>query len=121
MNFFGLDLSKIPQQNMMDYTVYIIPVLYIISSFISMRMTTSTQQKNKKQEDGDEKKKQEEVDPMEQANKNMSLIMPIMSISISIIAPLGLALYWLTNNILMIVERLVLNKVLKDKEEMTNE
>ena len=27
MNFFGLDLSKVPQQNMSDYTVYIIPVL----------------------------------------------------------------------------------------------
>lgn len=27
MNFLGLDLSKIPQQNMTDYTVYIIPVL----------------------------------------------------------------------------------------------
>ena len=25
MNFLGLDLSKIPQQNMTDYTVYIIP------------------------------------------------------------------------------------------------
>ena len=34
MNFLGLDLSKIPQQNMTDYTVYIIPVLYILSSFI---------------------------------------------------------------------------------------
>ena len=26
MNFFGLDLSKIPQQNLGDWTVYIIPV-----------------------------------------------------------------------------------------------
>ena len=32
MNFIGLDLSKIPQQNMTDFTVYIIPILYIISS-----------------------------------------------------------------------------------------
>ena len=40
MNFFGLDLSKIPQQNMSDYTVYIIPVLYILSSFISIKLTT---------------------------------------------------------------------------------
>ena len=40
MNFLGLDLSKVPQQNMADYTVYIIPVLYILSSFISIRMTT---------------------------------------------------------------------------------
>jgi len=47
----------------------------------------------------------------------MSLIMPIMSIAISLIAPLGLALYWLMNNILMIIEKLILNKVLKNEEE----
>ena len=41
MNFLGLDLSKIPQQNMGDYTVYIIPVLYILSSFVSIRLTTT--------------------------------------------------------------------------------
>ena len=29
MNFLGLDLSKIPQQNLTDWTVYIIPILYI--------------------------------------------------------------------------------------------
>ena len=63
------------------------------------------------------KKNEEEVDPMEQANKSMSLFMPIMSLSIAIIAPLGLALYWLVNNILMIFERLILNKILDSKEE----
>ena len=54
---------------------------------------------------------------MEQANKSMSLFMPFMSISIACIAPLGLALYWLVNNILMIAERLILNKFLKDDKE----
>jgi YidC/Oxa1 family membrane protein insertase len=52
MNFLGLDLSKIPQKNMSDYKMYIIPVLYIISSFISIRMTTAMQEKtNKKQKE----------------------------------------------------------------------
>ena len=44
------------------------------------------------------------------------LLIPIMAISIAFVAPLGLALYWLINNILMIVERLVLNKFLKEEE-----
>ena len=34
-----LDLSKIPQQNLQDATVYIIPVMYIISSFIFKSIT----------------------------------------------------------------------------------
>ena len=136
MNFLGLDLSKIPQQNMTDYTVYIIPALYILSSFISIRMTTAMQQKqqgkNKKTkllidgETGKElteevkeevKEEENEIDAVMQTNKMMSWMMPIMSISIAFIAPLGLALYWLMNNILMIIERLVLNKIVKTEEE----
>ena len=54
---------------------------------------------------------------MAQMNKNMTIMMPIMSVSIAIVVPQGLALYWLMNNILMIVEKLILNKVLKDEEE----
>ena len=125
MNFCGLDLSKIPQQNLNDWTVYIIPALYIISTFISMKITTSMQKKSKKndgviditekeEKDSKEEEKNEMEDMMEQSNKMMSWMMPIMSVSISLVAPLGLALYWLVNNILMIGERLVLNKIIKD-------
>ena len=53
--------------------------------------------------------------------KSMSWFMPIMSVSISIIAPLGLALYWLVSNILMIVERLIINKFIGSKEEEEDE
>ena len=127
MNFLGLDLSKIPQQNMTDYTVYIIPVLYIISSFISIRMTTAMQEKKNKQQNEEKEVKidgttgkelvpqeeNNEMDAVMQTNKMMSWMMPIMSISIAFIAPLGLALYWLISNILMIAERLILNKVIK--------
>ncbi len=126
MNFLGLDLSKIPQQNMSDYTVYIIPVLYILSSFVSIRLTTSMQTKKKVENkditiDGKtgeklelEESKNNEPDSMAQTNKIMSWMMPILSISIAFVAPLGLALYWLINNVLMIIERLVLDKVLKE-------
>lgn len=119
MNFLGLDLSKIPQQNLADWTVYIIPILYILSTFVSMRLTTSMQNTNKDKKeltDGENKEteRNEMEDAMAQSNKMMSWMMPIMSVSISLVAPLGLALYWLVNNILMIGERLVLNKVVKD-------
>lgn len=122
MNFLGLDLSKIPQQNMTDYTVYIIPVLYILSSFISIRITTAKQQKDKEDKklkniDGNTgkeiKEENNEMDAVMQTNKMMSWFVPIMSISIAFIAPLGLALYWLISNILMIAERLIIDKVVK--------
>lgn len=126
MNFLGLDLNKVPQQNMTDYTVYIIPILYILSSFISIRMTTAMQQKQnqaKKEEiiDGKtgeaEENKENEMDAVMQTNKMMSWMMPIMSISIAFVAPLGLALYWLMSNLLMILERVVLDKFIKEEGE----
>ena len=129
MNFLGLDLSKVPQQNLTDITVYIIPVLYIVSSFISIKLSTSMQQKNQNKAkesvpiDGTTGKElvpeeeKNEMDAVMQTNKMMSWFMPLMSVSVAMIAPLGLALYWLTNNILMIIERLILNKVIKLKEE----
>ena len=100
MNFLGLDLSKVPNQNMSDFKVYIIPVLYVISSILSIRLTTG-----KKKKDGNE------ADMTAQMNKGMSYIMPIMAVSIAFVAPLGLALYWFISNVLMIIERLVINKI----------
>lgn len=116
MEFLGLDLSKVPTQSLNDWKVYIIPVLYVITSFISIRITTKTQISKSKNEE----EKAPELESMEQMNKSMSYMMPIMSISIAVIAPLGLALYWLVSNILMIVERLVINKFMSSKEEKEN-
>lgn len=131
MDFFGLDLSNVPQENWQEWQVYIIPVLYVLTTIISMKITskmTSTQSKSSdiievKKEDNKENNKDNEMSPEEmtaQMNKSMTWFMPLMSISISIIAPLGLALYWLVNNILMIGERLILNKVIKSEGEEQN-
>lgn len=122
MNFLGLNLSSVPTQNYQDWKVFIIPVLYVITSFISTRVTTSlnkTNQKKKEEKpevDSDTKdlvKKEEEIDMMEEMNKNMMIMMPLMTVSIALIAPLGLALYWLVNNVFMLGERLLLNKFLE--------
>lgn len=131
MDFFGLDLSNIPQENWQDWTVYIIPLLYVITTMISMKITTKMTSADTKKEDiieikneeEKDKNKDKEPDPQDMAaqmNKSMSWFMPIMSVSIAIIAPLGLALYWLVNNILMIAERLIINKCLSSEEEEQN-
>lgn len=126
MDFFGLDLSKVPNQNMSDWTVYIIPVLYVITSFVSIKITNSKQKKANKEnketsKDVENKEVQDSADEalesMEQMTNSMNYMVPIMSISIAFIAPLGLALYWLISNVLMIIERLIIEKVFKDKEE----
>ena len=128
MNFLGIDLSKVPTQSLNDWRVYVIPILYVLTSIISIKITTSTQ-KNKQNKDivvsENEKNNEEEVNPteqMQQMSKSMMYMMPAMSVMIAIIAPLGLALYWLMSNILMIIERLIINKFMKkdDEEESSN-
>lgn len=117
MNFLGIDLSQIPTKNLNDWKTFIIPILYVISSFISIKLNTALQPKREKSEED----KEDTLDAMEQANKSMSMMMPILSISIAAVAPLGLALYWLMNNVLMIAERLLFTRLLKDEEEDQND
>ncbi len=122
MNFLGLDLSDVPTQNYKDPRVYIIPGLYVITSIISTKLTTSLNKKSKKENTikEEDKPKEKEQDAMEEMNRQMTIMMPVMAVSIALIAPLGLALYWLVSNILMIVERLVINNLVKDEEEESN-
>mgnify|MGYP000324272604 FL=1 len=115
MEFLGLDLSMVPLSDSTDYRAFIIPALYVISSLVSMRLSLNMNKKKKK-ENGEEGQNNE-MDAIAEANKNMMYIMPVMSLSISLIAPLGLALYWLVNNLLMIVEKLAMNKFLKTEGE----
>ena len=126
MDFLGLDLSKVPQENFGDWKVFVIPVLYVISSILSIKLTTNMTNKKKEEKEKKEEKallteeNKAEMDQEEMAaqmNKSMSLMMPILSVSVSLIAPLGLALYWLINNIIMIIERLMLNKLFSKEEE----
>ena len=116
MEFLGLDLSKVPSQDFKDPTVYIIPVLYVITTFISIKMTNNLQSKSKENKETDE-----ELEAMRQMTNSMNYMVPIMSIFIAFIAPLGLALYWFVSNLVMLVERLIINKFFsKDKEEKAN-
>ena len=141
MDFFGLDLSDIPTQNYKDLKVYIIPLLYVFTSFISIRLTTNLNKKKQEEKNNkeelikenidktkennkeklpvkvEEKQEDKEIDTMQEMQRQMNFMMPVMAVSIALIAPLGLALYWLVSNLLMIIERLIINKFFKDEEE----
>ena len=144
MNFLGFDLSKVPMQNWKDWKVFIIPFFYVLLTFVNIRMTSKDMKKNKKIKEieaGKEKDKEkeldktdndldkkveknnnketpeEQLDSMKQMTNNMNYMMPIMSISISLIAPLGLSLYWLISNILQLGEKIVIDKVMNNKKQ----
>ena len=101
----------------------------IITSFISIKITNGKKKKNKtlqieektskdkvNVEDG-KTENDESLEAMQEMNNSMMYMVPIMSISIAFIAPLGLALYWLVSNILIIIERLIIDKIFNKEEE----
>ena len=127
MDFLGLDLSKVPSSNMSDWKVYIIPLLYVISSVASIKLTNSFNKKKKDDKkaitDGKDLQPSEEpseLEAMEAMNKNMTYMLPLMSVFIAFIAPLGLALYWFISNVLMIIEKIIIELIMKHKEEKEN-
>ena len=126
MGFLGLDLSKVPMQNMKDIKVYVIPVLYIITTFVNIKLSMALTQnkKNKDKEEKETEKKEngeetteEQIESMQQMSNSMNYMMPIMSIAIALIAPLGLSLYWFVSNLLQLLERVIINLVMNKKEE----
>ena len=124
MEFLGLDLSKVPNKNLGDWKVYVIPVLYVLTSFVSIKITNMTQNKQKNKKDiivQNEENSDEMMESMQQMSNTMTYMVPFMSVSIAVIAPLGLALYWLVSNVLMIIERLVINKFIGSKEDEEDE
>lgn len=122
MNFLGLDLSKVPSQNFSDPKVYILPILYVITSVLSIKITNNMQGKKKKKTvevlDKSENPEEQSMESMEQMTKSMNYMVPIMSISIAFIAPLGLALYWFVSNLLMILERVITDKFFNKEKEI---
>ena len=124
MGFLGLDLSKVPTQNLNDYKVYIIPILYIITTFVNIKISMALTQnkkdkkevKKKEKEDGEETT-EEQLESMQQMSNSMNYMMPIMSIAIAMIAPLGLSLYWFVSNLLQLLERVIINAVINKKDE----
>lgn len=125
MEFLGIDLSDIPSKNYTNWTVFIIPVLYVITSVVSLRMTNKMQRKAQGKDDKPkEAGKEETTDVAAQMSKNMSFMMPLLSVYIAWIAPLGLGLYWLVNNIMQIVQQVSVSEYLKrakSKEDNANE
>ncbi len=123
MNFLGLDLSDIPSKDYSDVKVFIIPVLYIITSIASTKLTmASTKKKEEVIATKEDKKlmkteeKNEDMEMVEAMNKNMTYMMPMMTVMVALIAPLGLALYWFVSNLIMIIERLLMKKFIKEEE-----
>lgn len=99
-NFLGLDLAQVPTSNKSNVVLWIIPILSVITTFmtskINMKQTAQNSEGN------------EQAVAMQ---KNMSLMLPLMTGYISFIVPLGMGLYWLVNNIVSMLIQMWVNRI----------
>jgi YidC/Oxa1 family membrane protein insertase len=114
-NFLGLDLAQVPNSNMKDLTMWIIPILSALTTYLTSKLTMKQNQVNNKEV------KNEAAEQTMAMSKNMMMFMPIMTGYIAFIVPLGMGLYWLTNNIVSIGVQYCVNKTVNKKEEVITE
>lgn len=121
MQFLGINLGDIANENRDNFLLYIIPVLCMGITFISLRMSSKTLDEAKKKEsikaNNDEKGMTTANEEMPMPDMRvMNTMMPIMTGYIAFIAPQGLGLYWTTNSLLQLIQMTVLKKM-KDKKK----
>ena len=121
MQFLDINLGDIANENRGNFLLYIIPVLCMGITFISLRMSSKTLDEAKKKENikanNDEKGMTTTNEEMPMPDMRvMNTMMPIMTGYIAFIAPQGLGLYWTTNSLLQLIQMTVLKKM-KDKKK----
>ena len=115
MNFLGLDLSKVPTYNPSilfgpDKWVYIplllIPIIGVVSTFISSRLSMPPTDPNQSQAAG--------------VNKSMMWTGPIMTFIFSFQLPAGVLVYWISGYLIQIVQQLFINKLILKPVQKSN-
>lgn len=146
MNFATLDLTNKPNEKVTNFkdgfkpenlNVMLIPITYILISVININIMQKDLEKQREQnkklkgenpeakvienknkaEDDDKMTSEDFEDVMMQSNKMMMYIMPFMIFSITMITPLGVALYWLATSIADIVKIRIVKKIADKKLE----
>ena len=113
-SFLGLDLSAIPTwkfwQNgisLASIGMFILPLVSVVVSFLSMKVSLATNKMNKNDSNAQ----------VDQTNKMMLWMMPVMSLLIGFSVPAGLSIYWITQYLVTMVQDLICSKMLKKDYE----
>lgn len=120
MDFLGINLGDIANENRDNYVLYILPVLCMLMTFASVKLSSSDMKKQQEKSlkpndtDKDLTVPNEEIPMPNMAVMNM--MMPIMTGYIAFIAPQGLGLYWTVNSLLQLIQMACLRTLKKKKD-----
>ena len=109
-NFFGIDLSKVPQLKFWEGGIswgsvglFLLPLISAGLSLVSMFVSQKTNQMNQNQQ--------------VKTNWSMMLMSPLISLWIGFAMPAGLCIYWISNSLLMMVQEVICGRMLRKDYE----
>ncbi len=107
-NFFGLNLAEIPKFDLSSNTLgisplWIIPLLAGLTTYLSGKYTAMANTSNQ----ADKGSSNEKANEMQ---GSMTKIFPFMTLMFTFSLPSGVGLYWITSNIVQVIQQLFLNK-----------
>lgn len=108
-NFFGLDLSQVPQACLGEWQtnfIWIIPILSLVSAYATSKLSSALS--------GNSSAANKQT---QQTQKTMLLLMPLMSGYFTLILPAGVGLYWIVSNVLQMIQQYVITYNLRKKDK----
>ena len=117
-NFLGINLSEIPTPMFWkrglgwdSIGLFLLPIVSVVVSFLSMKVTMATNQMNSRTENS-------------QVDKTMLMMMwtmPLMSLWIGFTIPAGLSVYWIAQYFVTMAQEVICGKMLKKDYEAARE
>ena len=114
-NFFGIELSQVPQLKFWAHGMswaavglFLIPVISGVTSLVFSLISTKTNNMNQQQPQNAQ---------AATTTRTMMIISPIISLWIGFSMPAALSVYWVANNLLGMLQELICAKVLKKDYE----
>lgn len=120
VNFLGINLGLTPSWKPADLfgagmsqylPLLVFPVLVVLTTMASMKITTATMPNRKKRAEDKEREKlnparsgQTPEDKSESMMKSMNLMMPLIMLWTTFTMPAALGLYWITGNIMAVIQ-----------------
>lgn len=101
-DFLGLNLGYSPQHCDGNYILFIIPVISVITSFLTTKLSKAGLPKNEK----------EETNAQTQQMQTMNYIFPLMTGYFCYILPAAMGLYWIVGNLWQMGQTYVMNRLM---------
>lgn len=117
MDFLGLNLCDITTHDMKNLSLWIIPILSAVFTYLTTKLASPNKNKAKeaKADDKSMVPANDEI-PMPDM-RMMNMMMPFMTGYIALIVPQGVGLYWVTSNIIGVIQQAILKKKLPNAKK----